>query len=570
MVFCSREHSGGLIVKTAIFSTYDDGGAGIAALRLHKALQQAGTDSTFFYRWRAQEQAIKHGQQMDSAEVMNDVFDLWAECDFRRNIRPDSTICSVMYPSVGFDFLQDMWEYDIFHFHWITSFLSWEALNYLGQMGKPMLWTLHDQNPMTGACHYSAGCEGYFSDCANCPQLLEHPEYAQKILAVKEKYLPKDIVIVSPSRWMAECARKSRVFRHQRIEVIENSLDLVQYQPRSRVEARNSFSLPERARVVLFGANSLKEKRKGMHYLLEAMRILQRRDSLKEIFGRKEVYVLAFGHDGEVLEQMGLPYRLAGYTMDEMILSNAYLAADVTVLPSLEDNLPNIMLESLACGTPVAAFPLGGMTDVLENGKNGYLAEAVTAEALADVIEAALTGPDIRGGCREYAERKFSMKRQAGLYQQLYEDLLQGQKKMHDSCMPEVPTIFPELADVVLPGLCRAIVSEQHSHEEMRCAYQALQKQDDRLQQELRSCTEERNRLFHARNAMEADKVFLDGLLTQARQEWGKERQEWDKERQQREASLAQKEAALQQIYASRSWRFIQRVKRCVHKLGIK
>ncbi|HEY3389170.1 MAG TPA: hypothetical protein VGK38_06325, partial [Prolixibacteraceae bacterium] len=160
-------------LKISLFCTQDNGGAGKAALRLNKGLNQIGEDSTLFVKWKASgnDKVI----QLNSPEINNRVFERVIRKNFFTNILLGNTIASAMYPSIGSNVLEQLREFDVVNLHWIPTLISLETIAKIHQMRKPIVWTLHDQNPMTGACHYAHGCEKYKSDCSECPQLKNNP-----------------------------------------------------------------------------------------------------------------------------------------------------------------------------------------------------------------------------------------------------------------------------------------------------------------------------------------------------------------------------------------------------------
>lgn len=552
-------------MKVALFSTYSDGGAGIAAVRLHRGLGKVGVDSTFFYKWN--NKVIEHGKQIVSAEVQNQVFEEYVRENFMENIQAGNTICSLMYPAIGLRFLQDVLNYDLYHFHWIPSFISMEALLKISAWGKPMVWTLHDQNPMTAVCHYAGDCKQYQQECAHCPQMRDSAtDLVQEMFKVKFNAMPKQMVVVSPSKWLADCAKKSKIFRDKRIEVIENGLDLSVYEPKNRNQARTYFQLPEGAKVILFGANDLKEKRKGMHLLLEAVQEIKSQPAYAALIARQAIWILTFGYDSPVLDQMQIPYKAVGYTECEEILAMAYSAADVVALPSLEDNLPNIMLEGMACGTPIVSFSIGGMKDVIEDGVNGYLVPKEDYRAFAKALFIAMDSGDLlRRSCREFAQRRFADEIQAEKYKALYQELL-DESGAYVQEEKVVPDIFATMGKYMLPDLGRHIVSFQQK-------YNDVYEEKQRVEVKLNRQVEERNQLFHECNRLKAECENIERMKSrfelesqQLREILGQHENEIRKICNEKERIWKE----LQDVYQSRSWKWAMRLKKCAKIMGMK
>lgn len=538
-------------MKVALFSTYSDGGAGIAAVRLHQGLRKIGLDSTFFYKWKHKE--VDGGKQILSEEVHNRIFEAYVKQNFMENIHDGNTVCTAMYPGIGFQFLDVLSHYDVYHFHWIASFISMEAIQKISQWGRPLIWTLHDQNPMTGTCHYAGTCEQYKSACVECPQMKKQMEGAVLgLFKLKETAMPPNIVVVSPSKWLADCARQSKIFKKHRVEVIENALDLSIYYQRDRNYSRKYFQLPDDAKVILFGANDLKEKRKGMHLLLEAVQQFKSNPQYASLLAEEKLWVLTFGYVSSVIDQLGIPCKAIGYTDNDEVLAMAYSSADVVALPSLEDNLPNIMLEGMACGTPVVSFATGGMKDVIEDGKNGFLVPEGDCTAFAKALGLVLDGGNgMRRFCREFAEKRFMLQKQAEKYADLYRELVK-EKKCHAIKEKPVPAIFPTAGQYMMPYLAENIVGFQRQ-------YNVLAGEKLLLEKQLNQAVNERNKLFHECNRLRAECENIERI-----------KNEFEREKNDLEINVNQLQTTLRGIYQSRSWKWAARIKKCVKFLGMK
>lgn len=405
------------------------GGAGLAALRQHIGLLRHGIEAKLF---------VKHAP-FDGPGVLPfahpDVVcpaltRLW-DAIFSRQ-RDAGMVASIPYPSYGSSFLESFSpSFDVIQLHWISGVLSFEAIAWLAAR-KPVVWTLHDENPYTGFCHYRGGCERHLEACADCPQALApYQGLPGVMLGVKRTLASSDITVVAPSRWLAEQARRSQVFRHNRIEVIPNAVDTRIFAPMDPFRAKAALGIAPEEYVVLCGAVSLDDPRKGFTHLSTALRILEAR-------GRRMTLV-AFG---KLSAPPNVNIKMLGSLPDEREVAAAYAAADATALPSLEDNLPNIMLESLACGTPLAAFGVGGISDCVVNGVTGYLAEPGNAESLADALDLTLSlGRDAvaRRVCRQVAEKHYSLSIQAKAYTALYRDLLRPAHRTGVDFSPYAP-----------------------------------------------------------------------------------------------------------------------------------
>ncbi|WP_371363591.1 D-inositol-3-phosphate glycosyltransferase [Sporomusa rhizae] len=410
-------------MKIALLCTQDNGGAGRAALRLHKGLNQIGEDSTFYVKRKTTDSY--NVVEMRPAEYFEQTLKYLQKCF--SNTYEGNTICSAMYPGLGVRNLERLQNFDVINLHWIPGLVSLEDIPTMHAMGKPVVWTLHDQNPMTGACHYTHGCEKYKFDCSDCPQLKDNLlDVPKAIIKAKIRDWPKDIVVVTPSRWLANCAKESAVFKKHRIEVIPYSLETDIFKPVTNNEVKTSLEIPENAKVILFGANSFAEKRKGLPELIEAVKHLQTDSRVQQLLAANQLYIVSFGYPAPPLDSIGIPYKTVGYTIQEEMLVRLYSTADVVALPSLEDNLPNIMLESMACGTPVVAFATGGMKDTIKRGKNGFLVPLRNTKTFAKRLIDGINGGHLREYCRKFIEEKYRLDIQAKKYRELFQDLVKA------------------------------------------------------------------------------------------------------------------------------------------------
>jgi glycosyltransferase involved in cell wall biosynthesis len=320
---------------------------------------------------------------------------------------------------------------DVINLHWVVGFQSPRTIAHLASLGKPVVWTLHDQWPFTGGCHYSAGCMKYRSNCSRCPQLLDDATgLISALLQDKVHYFEdSQITIVSPSQWLADCTRESTIFRKHRVETIPNSLETDVFSPLDKKAARNKLGLHEEGLILLFGSENGNEKRKGFKELLSAMQVCMESERFARMVRDQKISVMCFGHPAKELELSGLHVIPLGFLETDDNIRNAYCAADIFILPSLEDNLPNTMLESMSCGIPVVAFNTGGMPDVIINEHTGLIVPSGDVRALGNAI-VSLTFDrqkiEFMGrNCRTAAIEKYSLETQARRYLQLYDDVRQ-------------------------------------------------------------------------------------------------------------------------------------------------
>ena len=401
----------------------DSGGAGIAAYRLMKGVQAAGVDAKMRVQFRQRSDPTIVVSSPMRASLRQRAWPKF-ERRFARGLyrkRPSTIFSPGILPSVR-RFIPPGFAPDVIHLHWISdAFLHPRNLRMFRQ---PIVWTLHDMWAFTGGCHYSGGCDRFAQKCGACPQLASnHPLDLSRLLwHIKQRHYRKaNLTIVTPSRWLAQEAQKSTLFRDTRVEVIPNGIDLTIFCPQEKQAARKALDLPSDGPLVLAGADNVAaDPRKGFQFLNNAWpMILQKHPSATlAVFGK---------HRGS---QDATNIVSLGVLNDEPSIATAYAAADIFVAPSREDNLPNTVVESLACGTPVVAFEIGGMPDLVVPGQTGYLARPFDVNDLAHGIEQWLTAAPAGAQdlCRKKAERDYALDTNAKRYIALYEELVAKQR----------------------------------------------------------------------------------------------------------------------------------------------
>mgnify|MGYP003575837089 CR=1 FL=1 len=289
---------------------------------------------------------------------------------------------------------------------------------------------------MTGGCHYTAGCTNYQDSCKACPQLAEDPhDVASRSLEDQRRlYDAARLTIVGPSRWIAQCALRSRVFCDSDVRVIHSGIEESLFTPGSRHPLRTKLGISPSVRVLLFGADNPFERRKGLSVLASALAQCHDNPGFRCQLSSGEVVIMAFGPSVEGVFPADLPIRFLGYISDDRELVDVYRAADLFILPSLEDNMPNTILEAMSCGIPVVAFDVGGIPDMVTDGLNGRLTEAGNTEQLSklmlDLINAPQDLEEFGKRARQEVESRFCLTHQAHAYVQLYAELLARSAKV--------------------------------------------------------------------------------------------------------------------------------------------
>lgn len=279
---------------------------------------------------------------------------------------------------VGIRDLSIVGKYDLLHLHWINEgFFSYTTFQNLLRLNKPIVWTMHDLWAFTGGCHYPFDCNKYEKECTKCPQVnniclknlcKRQQDQKQRIYEANNK-----LKFVSPSDWLAECAEKSLLLHGQNINVIANPIDVDLFRPLDMLGSRQKYCIPLDKKVILFGSVA-KDKIKGFDLLIEA---------LEKLENKSQVALCVFGGYNEELKNLGYDVYSLGRINNENDLPYIYSLANLTVVPSRQENLSNVIMESLACNTPVVAFSIGGNSDMILHKKNGYLANKEDTKDLA-------------------------------------------------------------------------------------------------------------------------------------------------------------------------------------------
>jgi glycosyltransferase involved in cell wall biosynthesis len=353
--------------------------------------------------------------------------------------------------------LPEIRQADVIVLHWVSGMLDLADFR-AAFSGKRVVWVLHDFNPFTGGCHYPAGCSRYRAGCGVCPQLGSREEHdISRAIWLKKMRVLRDasFSVVAPSRWLAACAASSPILGGKTIVTIPNSVPLDIFRPFPRDALRGQYGLSPREKVILFGADSLDNPRKGFAYLRAAVEIYRQRSG-------SEAALVCFGRPlSRPAALVNGRLKSAGYIQDEHLLAGLYGMADVFVLPSVEDNCPNTALEALACGTPVAGFRVGGIPEIVAHGITGHLAERLHPEALADsiawCIEAARR-PETRQSCRRRAEEQFCRQRQVRSFCDLVaESAAMGPAEIsRPVCRPSAPAAFSASPALAVETVCKS------------------------------------------------------------------------------------------------------------------
>lgn len=405
------------------------GGAALAAFRLHKGLQRAGDESSMFVATKASEDASVACYRAPTGaffQAQRRVRGLRIRADFamyRRSRPVGYEAFSDDRTRFGHKILSQLPACDIINLHWIAGLVDYKGM--MGAMTEraPVVWRLADMNAFTGGCHYDEDCRRFTTGCGRCPQLgsseqqdLSHRIWKRK----KEAFDGLDrtrLHIVTLCRWMSDQVKESPLLSRFPVTLIPNGVDLDSFAPRDRVFARSVLGIPADARVAMFVSDDLTNRRKGFSLLLDALAGMNKYSHL---------FLVSVGK-GRPPPTGDVPCLHLGHVNNDRWLSLIYSAADVFVIPSLQDNLPNTVLEAMACGIPVVGFAAGGISDMVRDGATGLLLRVGDVDglrnALSELLADSLTRDSMGNNGRRVAEQEYSRDRQIARYRDLYSSL---------------------------------------------------------------------------------------------------------------------------------------------------
>lgn len=389
-------------MKITLLSTSDRaGGAAIACMRLAEALSQAG----HLVRVVVVERSSQHPLVVEGAPGREKLDQLLKQAQYHWNKR--------FTVSKGFEYSGEPWlehfihqhpavvDADVLNLHWINhGFLGIKALQQLFLLRKPIFWHLHDFWPATGGCHYPSECEKFLSACQFCPALKNPGQADLSSVQFTDKlnlYKTNPPTFVGASAWLASQVQQSALVQQSGAKVlhIPNPIDPHFYTPADKQQVRNQMGLDPAKKYLLFAAMNAADPRKGFVHLREALHQLD-----KELVPAVELLVAGKAQPNLAKELPFKTHLLGSLNAEKM--RQAYQAADVFIIPSLQENLPNTILESLFCGTLVAGFETGGIPEMVKTGKTGFLASSGDSAGLAKAIHSAIHHPPFAGELPAY------------------------------------------------------------------------------------------------------------------------------------------------------------------------
>lgn len=384
-------------MKILIVNTSDvQGGAARAAYRLHKSLLAQKIDSHMLVQNKSRDDFTVHATSRTKLQKgLNKLRPMIDSIPVRTYKERTKTVFSSSW--FGFSSVVDIINEinpDLVHLHWINDGMI--KIEDLSRIKSPIVWSLHDMWAFTGGCHYDEECEGYKRECGNCKVLgsRQNNDLSKKVYNRKQKTFSKisNMTIIGLSNWLTECSKHSSLLSDKRHINLPNPINTDVYTPFDKVKSRELWNLPTNKILVLFGAkDAIDDPRKGFR---ELSKVLQEIDD-------EGIELVVFGSsEPETSQNFRVKTHYVGSLIDDVSLVTLYSAVDVMVVPSIQENLSNVIMESLACGTPVVGFDIGGNSDMIEHKRNGYLAVPFDTNDLGEGINWVLTSSVYDDLCR--------------------------------------------------------------------------------------------------------------------------------------------------------------------------
>jgi glycosyltransferase involved in cell wall biosynthesis len=420
------------MLKVVHLNTYDgNGGAGRGCMRLNRALISQGVNSKMVVHYK-----FGNNPKIDTFNTSKIQKSYTAFTIILERILAKRFLKPLMKTPFSFAWFgrsvihhPNVKNADVIHLHWINhGFLNPKHLAEIAKLNKPVVWTFHDSNAFTGGCHVRYACDHFMRECGNCPLLINAADndISRQIWLQKNKaYQELDFTITAPSLWMQRSIAASSLMRGKAVYHIPNTLETDIFKPVDKQQAKEKTGLPIDKFIFLSGfMPSRKDLHKGTQYLLDSMELLKQRLGIDA----DKIELVVFGNRGtEGLPDFPFKTSFLGTINNDEQLALHYAAADAFLIPSLEDNLPYTVMESLACGTPVIAFTTGGIPDMVRHQYNGYLAAYRSAESFTDGMEWAIKYPQpqlLQKQARQTVTDTFSEEIIAKKHIELYQSLL--------------------------------------------------------------------------------------------------------------------------------------------------
>jgi glycosyltransferase involved in cell wall biosynthesis len=382
-------------MKVLLVSTSDRAGGGaIAAYRLMEALNNNGVKAKMLVR-------DKLSSSVTVAQTGTIIPKVLERLQIMSHLKGKLWQADTADFGINITKTDEYKEADIIHLHWINQgMVSLSCLKQIIKDGKKIVWTLHDEWPYLGICHYRGDCQE--TECRNCPLLpgsIAHKHYLKK----QELYKKGNITFVGCSEWITERAKQA--MPDAQVVHINNCIPHNIFRPIDQQEARKKMDLFPDKKIILFCSQNLNDERKGYTYLQHAIEQLENNSQLSIL--NSQLHSVCIGKGGRYIS-----------SAEEM--ATMYAAADVFVTPSLQDNLPNTIAEAMSCGTPCVGFNVGGIPEMIDHMQNGYVAKYKDVADLAEGIQYVLSH-DMRDAALHKAASVYGETHVAQKYINVYE-----------------------------------------------------------------------------------------------------------------------------------------------------
>jgi glycosyltransferase involved in cell wall biosynthesis len=412
-------------MKIVHLSTYDTGGATTAAQRINRALQKNGVYSTHLVGLKnnassavtkfvqpdpvgldkLKQKGIRIANELKITKNTNRI-----NHDFLKNKPKGFEMFTSPFSNLNPENHPLVKKADIVHLHWVAEFIDYE--NFFKNIDKPIVWTIHDMNSFTGGCHYSMDCEQYNMTCSACPQLAIQ-NVAPNFLNIKINGLnqAKNLHFVGPSEWLLNISKSSKVAKKFQHHHIKYACDSKVFKPLNKVACKEVLGFPKDKILITYITPNIENKRKGFDFLVEL---------IKAFKNNQQLHFCCVGNTAETL-----PVHNFGHVTDEILMSQIYNASDLFLMPSLADNLPNVLIESILCGTPALSFNVGGIPEIIQHGQNGILCD-VSINGLINELNNFLNQKYAfnRQTISETAALEYDETKIANAYKALYQSIL--------------------------------------------------------------------------------------------------------------------------------------------------
>lgn len=406
-------------IKVLHITAFDKGGAGLSVLRINKELIKKNYNSKILVKKKfSNEEGIIEFKPNFLELIKYYLFKLKKKKSIKKI---DDKLDFFSDYRIGFDITKskEFKEADIIHLHWISEFVNYKNLfENLGS--KKLIWTVRDANPFTGGCHYFGDCEKYKNSCGNCPQLINRSksDYSKKTWEYKNKIFKNISRVICLSNWEKDHLSKSSLLGNNKIQIISPGMPR-ELKKVDKIRSRKYFNLPKDKFLVLFGSFA-ETKTKGFIYLKKAAKLIK----------NKDVEFVSFGNNFS--DNLGIKVNQLGMINNLEDLSKAYSAADVVVMPSLQETFGKVFAEGMACGTPSICFDMGGPRDLIKNGSDGFILKVGDYKGIANKINYLCNKPKTKEKMGKYAFKKINSNHTIDIeikkYIKLYKEVLSEDK----------------------------------------------------------------------------------------------------------------------------------------------